>query len=63
MVPGDHRRRSYTPVIAVYESLDFVSVPASHVDAAAASCTDVLGGELRWKVRGTVTHFDGGIDD
>jgi len=55
MVPSGHRRRSYTSVIAVYESLDFVYVPASDVDAAAAYYTDVLGGELRWKVRGMGT--------
>jgi hypothetical protein len=47
--------RSYTARIAVYESLDFVYVPAADVDAAVAYYTDVLGGELRWKVRGMAT--------
>lgn len=67
MVAGHGGRRSYTSAIAVFQSLDFVSVPAADVDAAAASSTDVVGAELRWKVRGmgaaeAAAHFDGSID-
>ncbi|HET7489473.1 MAG TPA: VOC family protein [Acidimicrobiales bacterium] len=38
-----------------FASLDFVYVPAADVDAAAAFYTGVLGGELRWRVRGMGT--------
>lgn len=38
-----------------FASLDFVYVPAADVDAAAAFYTGVLGGRLRWRVRGMGT--------
>jgi hypothetical protein len=39
----------------VFESLDFVYVPAQDVDAEARRYVDELGAELVWKVRGMGT--------
>lgn len=48
-----------------FESLDFVYVPIADVDAAAEHYTEVLGGELLWKVRamGTTVAAIGLSDD
>lgn len=34
----------------MFESLDFLYVPAPHLDASVKFYTDVLGGELVWKI-------------
>jgi hypothetical protein len=39
----------------VFLSLDYVYVPTADVDAGVAHYTDVLGGELSWRVRGMGT--------
>jgi hypothetical protein len=39
----------------MFESLDYVYVPADDVDATARTYVDQLGGELVWKVRGMAT--------
>lgn len=36
-------------------SLDFIYVPTRHVDSTARHYVDVLGADLRWKVRGMGT--------
>jgi hypothetical protein len=39
----------------MFVSLDFIYVPTADVDAAIADYQQVLGAELRWKVRGMGT--------
>jgi hypothetical protein len=43
------------PEVVVFQSLDFVYVPAGDVDAAARRYVEQLGAELVWKVRGMGT--------
>ena len=41
--------------MAVFDSLDYIYVPAADVDAEVSRYVEVLGAELIWKVRGMGT--------
>jgi hypothetical protein len=43
----------------VFDSLDYIYVPAADVDGETARYVEVLGAELVWKVRGQLRQIPG----